>query len=67
MRVFLGIVLGVLLTIAAAYVHDLTAGPGSSAASQTLVNWDVVRGDWQGLRAGVRELGNRIQDQWAKR
>jgi hypothetical protein len=36
MRLFLGIIIGSALTIGAAYVADMTAGP------QALINWDVV-------------------------
>lgn len=65
MRLFLGIILGALLTVAAAYIHDTTMG--SSASAQPLVNWDVASRDWQGVQASVREMSDRIHDQWAKR
>jgi hypothetical protein len=67
MRVFLGIILGVLLTVAAAYIHDTVIVDERDAAAQPLVNWDVAGRDWHDLRVGIREMGDRIHDQFAKR
>jgi hypothetical protein len=66
MRTFLGMVLGALLTVAGAYAvdgyqlrNDVTAKP--------MVNWDVVRTNWDGMQANLREIGNRVHDEWVKR
>ncbi len=39
MRVFLGFLVGVILTVAGAYFHDTQLPP---ASTQRLVNWDAV-------------------------
>jgi hypothetical protein len=66
MRVFLGIILGVLLTIASAYVIDsVTTGPATAAnqttvAQRPMVNWDVVDANWHGFTRSVRLGWNRL-------
>ena len=64
MRFILGIVVGCLLTVGAAYVHD-AASPDAptevavaSTADGRVVNWDVVNHDLRGLNGWV-------QSQWA--
>lgn len=66
MRAFLGMILGALLTVAGAYAvdgyqlrNDVTAKP--------MVNWDVVRTNWDGVQASLRDMGNRVHDEWVKR
>ncbi len=58
MRMFFGMILGCLLTIAAVYVHDSLATPtisnGTSAStSGMIVNWDVAAREWGHLRENV--------------
>ena len=58
MREFLGIILGVLLTIAVVYVHDSiatsTVASGSSAsASRQIVNWDVAKTEWNEAKENI--------------
>jgi hypothetical protein len=56
MCLFRGILLGALLVIAGAYVHD--TGQASVGARQaTLVNWDVVN-------SNLKELAIRVHRQW---
>ena len=51
MRVFLGMILGALLTIGVAYYSDsmrtssVAAGP-SATENKPMVNWDVVQSNW---------------------
>ena len=68
MRVFLGVVLGVFLTIAGAYIYDsMTVGP-VAATTQTpagdvrrpMVNWDVVDSNWRVFTDRVRHAWNRL-------
>ena len=61
MPVLIGIILGVALTIAAAYEFDSATGrapnglSSASAGGQApMVNWDVVSDDWQIFQATVR-------------
>jgi hypothetical protein len=66
MRVFLGIILGCFLTIAAAYVIDsVTTGPATAGAEATvqrrpMVNWDVVDRNWHAFAESVRIGWNRL-------
>jgi hypothetical protein len=41
MRLLFGIVLGVALTVGAAYLHDASV-PVNPAAHRAIVNWDVA-------------------------
>lgn len=61
MRMFLGIILGILLTIGAVYIADSvrnTSGPEGSA-ERPVVNWDVVE-------RGVKALSSSLQDSWSR-
>jgi hypothetical protein len=66
MRVFVGIILGVFLTIASAYVIDsVTTGPATASAEATaprkpMVNWDVVDHNWTTFTRSVRTGWNRL-------
>jgi hypothetical protein len=66
MRLLLGIILGIILTIGVAYLHDASASGPSKAAGQTsveqqpIVNWDVLGRNWQNLTLGVRNTWNNL-------
>ncbi|HML12337.1 MAG TPA: hypothetical protein VK456_03470 [Xanthobacteraceae bacterium] len=66
MRVFLGIVIGVFLAIASAYVIDsvttgpATAGAGATKVRRPMVNWDVVDHNWHAFSESVRVGWNRL-------
>lgn len=64
MRVFLGMVLGALLTVVGAYAIDHAS---TDAAAKPMVNWSVVRDNWNGVQASLRDMGNRVHDEWVKR
>jgi hypothetical protein len=70
--IFLGVILGILLTIGGAYTYDSVTGRAVSAPSETagdqrpMVNWDVVARDFNDVRAGLVEVGNRVQEGWKK-
>jgi hypothetical protein len=62
MRLFLGMILGVVLTLGVAYVHDSTL-PTASAGTpveRPMVNWDVVRDNVNTLVARAREQWTRL-------
>jgi len=64
MRVFLGMILGAALTIAAAYYWDsmrtssIASGP-SATENRPMVNWDVVQSNWNIVK-------ERAQHGWAE-
>jgi hypothetical protein len=63
MRVFLGMLLGALLTVTAAWIYD--SGRADQAGLQRqMVNWDVVSENWQAAKARVHrewtQLSNRV-------
>jgi hypothetical protein len=66
MRLLLGIVLGVFLTIGSAYVYDAstasTAAPSTQAGveGRPMVNWDVVRSNWHGWSSDLRSTWHRL-------
>ena len=65
MRFLLGIIVGVFLTIGAAYVSDAStrisaSATQSSAEQRPMVNWDVVSRNWQSLSLGVRQTWDRL-------
>jgi hypothetical protein len=66
MRAFLGMILGALLTVAGAYAID-GYHARNDAAAKPMVNWDVVSANWNGVQAGLRDMANRVHDEWVKR
>jgi hypothetical protein len=73
MPVFLGVILGVFITIAGAYFYDSSTGrvpnglSSSSAGGQPpMVNWDVVGDHWRGIETGLRNAGTDIQRGWKR-
>jgi hypothetical protein len=66
MRVFLGIILGVFLTVGFAYLYDASISGPSEPVTQTrveqrpMVNWDVVNGNWHGWSVRVRRTWNKL-------
>jgi hypothetical protein len=60
-RLLLGVILGIALTIAGAYGYDSTTGRAANGLSTAsadgqapMVNWDVVGGRWQVFQIHVR-------------
>jgi hypothetical protein len=70
--IFLGAILGILLTVGTTYTFDTVTGRAASATSsiaddqRPMVNWDVVARDFNDLRTGVVEVGNRVHDGWKR-
>ncbi len=63
MRLLLGMILGAMLTVTAAWIYD--SGRADQAGLQrTMVNWDVVSENWQAAKARVQrewtQLSNRM-------
>jgi hypothetical protein len=70
--IFLGVILGILLTVGSAFTYDTLSGRAATSTStiasdpRPMVNWDVVSKDFSDLRANLVEVGNRVQDGWRK-
>jgi len=70
MRLFLGILLGVFITIAGAYIYDsMTVGTAVATAqapagdvTKPMVNWDVVDRNWRLFTDRVRHTWNRLAE-----
>lgn len=66
MRLLLGVILGVFLTVGFAYVYDAsTTHPSESTAQASveqrpMVNWSVVNANWQGWSVHVRNTWNKL-------
>jgi len=62
MRFFLGLVVGVFMTIGLVYLSDAAvSGPGGTQVDQRpMVNWDVVDKNWQSLTHGLRNTWNKL-------
>ena len=76
MRVFLGMILGAILTVVGALSYDVLSNKFLTAPDQgasvaidvrPMVNWDVVGRNWHTLERNVREMVVRVQEQWSKR
>jgi hypothetical protein len=62
MRFLSGIILGVLLTVAVAFVFDSTRktdGP-EGAVEQKMVNWDLVQKELKDLSSNIHDGWNRL-------
>jgi len=66
--ILLGIILGVVLTIAGAYEYDSTTGravnglsASASGGQAPMVNWGVVSDDWQNLQTAVRVKAENLE------
>jgi hypothetical protein len=65
MRMLIGMIVGAVLTITGAYAYDNYQA--RDAATKPMVNWEVVRDNWNGVQASLRQIGNRVHDEWVKR
>jgi hypothetical protein len=59
MRFVAGILVGVLITIAAAYLRDAALPSGTGAEARPMVNWDVAE-------RSVHDLSETVREQWAR-
>jgi hypothetical protein len=58
MRVLFGMILGALLTVFAAYIHD-SARTDEAGLQRKMVNWEVVNQNWQAAKS-------RVQREWSQ-
>ena len=73
MRVFLGMILGAIITVVSTYSYDVLTGKAVTSPDaavndeRPMVNWDVVGKNWQSLETNLREMATRVHEQWTKR
>ena len=65
MRLLLGIILGVGLTIGGAYLYDRSTTDMAdnsviTTAARPMVNWDVVGVKWRDFTAGAKQQWDRV-------
>jgi hypothetical protein len=69
MPALFGFILGVVVTITAAYLYDASTGRAANGmspiATAPMVNWNVVTDDWHTFATGVQntttDLENRLK------
>jgi hypothetical protein len=73
MQMLLGIILGILITVCAAFVYDSSTGRaanGLTVASADghapLVNWDVASHDWDGMKQRLRGVAVDVERGWKR-
>ena len=63
MRFLLGIIFGVCLTVAGAYIYDrgsTTEASSTATAARPMVNWDVVDTNWKRATSRMRREWDRL-------
>jgi hypothetical protein len=73
MRILLGMMLGALITVGAAFVYDSSTGRAangltvaSAEGHPPMVNWDVVSHDWDGMKQQLRDVAVDIEKGWKR-
>ena len=63
MRILLGMILGALITVGAAFVYDSSTGRAASVLTVAsavghapMVNWNVVSHNWDGMKLQLRDV-----------
>lgn len=57
MRFLLGVLVGAVLVVGAAYIRDASIDPARSPDAKVMVNWEVVS-------ASMRGVNDWLHDQW---
>jgi hypothetical protein len=73
MQLFVGMILGALLTIGAAFVCDSSTGRAANGLTVTsaeghapMVNWDVVSHDLDGMKQRMRDVAVDVERGWKR-
>jgi hypothetical protein len=66
MRALFGFILGVIVTIAGAYLYDSSTGRAVNGLPATvtapMVNWNVVTDDWHAFTTSVQNTTSDLQN-----
>lgn len=60
MRILIGIILGIILTIGGAYLYDSHSATNAASVQRPMVNWDVVSNNWNRLTERARAEWTRL-------
>jgi hypothetical protein len=63
MRVLIGILLGIIITVGGAYLydsHNAVVASNANSLQRPMVNWDVVGNKWNHLTERARAEWNRL-------
>jgi hypothetical protein len=73
MPILVGMILGIILTIGAAFAYDTSTGRASNGLAPTaaggnapMVNWDVVRDNWHDVKAHLENAGAEAERGWKR-
>ena len=73
MRLLLGVILGIVLTVLGAYAYDSTTGrapngltPSAANGRPPMVNWDVVNDNLNDVKSHLRDAGAEIERGWKR-
>ena len=70
MRALFGFILGVIVTIAGAYLYDSSTGRAANGLSPTatapMVNWNVVTDDWHSFATGVQNMTTDLENRFKR-
>ncbi len=63
MRFLFGLIVGAVLVIGAAYIHDASVDPVRTPGAQAMVNWPVVSESLRGLNGWLQDRVSWISQQ----
>ena len=73
MPVLVGMILGIILTIGAAFASDTSTGRASNGLASTaaggntpMVNWDVVSDNWHDVKVHLQNAGAEVEKGWKR-
>jgi len=73
MPILVGMILGAILTIFAAFAYDTATGrepnglaPTAAGRNPPMVNWDVVSDNWSSVKAHFRDTGTEVERGWKR-
>ena len=73
MPVLVGMILGAMLTVGAAFAYDTSTGrasnglePAAAGGNAPVVNWDVVKDNWHDVKARLENAGSDVDRGWKR-
>jgi hypothetical protein len=73
MPVLVGLILGVILTVGAAFAYDTSTGrvpngltPTAAGGNAPMVNWDVVSDNWHDVKVHLQNAGAEVEKGWKR-